>query len=327
MTRRDPAGGARTEEQPSPRGVAGVVGVVGLGLLGAALVERLLAAGMRVVGCDLDATRAYAAGIEAIPTPGGLAARVEHVILCLPDSNAVAAVVEGADGILAAGRVDAGEPVGDLPRAIIDCTTGDPDAAAALADRVAQRGVEYVEAAVSGSSEVVRAGDGVLLVGGNEAGVAAVADILDAIAPVVFVLGPPGAGARMKLATNLVLGLNRLALAEGLAFAERLGLGGSAFLEVVRAGPAHSRALEAKGDRMLLGAYEPQARLAQHLKDVRLLLTLAERVGASLPTTRIHAELLERAVALGYADADNAAIVEVLRASTHPTRNDRPAGP
>jgi 3-hydroxyisobutyrate dehydrogenase-like beta-hydroxyacid dehydrogenase len=283
------------------------VGIVGLGLLGSAIVDRLVEAGFDVVGLDLDEARAGGLGIASAKSPADIARSFRRVIICVPDSSVVDRVVNGDNGFL-----DVADEDREL-RLLIDCTTGDPEASSALATKLLSRGVEYVEASVNGSSAVVRAGDGALLVGASESAVEVARDLLDAIASIVYVLGEPGAGARMKLVSNLVLGLNRLALAEGLAFAEKVGLSSSAFLEVIRSGPAHSRALEAKGEKMRRGDFEAEARLAQHLKDVRLMLELSESVGADLPTTRLHRELLERAVEMGLGELDNSAIVDVLR--------------
>jgi 3-hydroxyisobutyrate dehydrogenase-like beta-hydroxyacid dehydrogenase len=296
------------------RSLRAPVGVVGLGLLGGAVVERLRTAGFHVLGYDRSAARAAALGVGGAGTAAELASRVHRVVLCLPDSDAVEEVVEGRAGLQEAWATAwRGSGAGGGSGLLVDCTTGDPRRSQALAERLSADGVHYVEAAVSGSSAVLRRGDAVLLVAGNRAAVEAAADLLDALAGVVFDLGDVGSAGRMKLAVNLVLGLNRLALAEGLALAEKAGLSPGAFLEVVRAGPAHSRVLEAKGEKMRRGDFAPEARLAQHLKDVRLILALGDEVGAALPATRLHADLLERALARGLGEADNSAIVEVLR--------------
>jgi len=283
------------------------VGMIGLGLLGSAIVERLLAAGFDVGGRDIDETRASTLGSATARTPADVARSCRRALMCVPDSGVVDRVVCGEKGLL-----DVEDKELEL-RVLVDCTTGDPGAGAELAAKLGGRGVEYVEASVNGSSAVVRAGDGSLLVGASEVGIEKARDLLDAIASIVYLLGGPGSGARMKLVSNLVLGLQRLAIAEGMSLAEKAGLSSAVFLEVLRSGPAYSRALDAKGEKMRCGDFEPQARLAQHLKDVRLVLALAGSVGADVPTTRLHRRLLERAVEMGLGDRDNSAIVELLR--------------
>ena len=288
------------------------VGVIGLGLLGSAIAQRLLERGLEVVGFDIDPGRAPEIGIETADSPAQLAARVERIVLCLPDSDAVEEVCGGSSGLLsaAASRLEL----------VIDCTTGDPDRSEALAGRMGGAGIAFVEAEVSGSSELMLSGEAALLVGAEPGSLEAAAELLDALSPVVFHLGPVGAGAKMKLVSNLAVGLNRLVLAEALYLAERVGVEPGALLEVLRAGPGHSRAVELKGGKMMKSDYSPVARLAQHLKDVELILDLGDAAGADLPLSRLHRELLARGVEEGLGELDNSSIIEVLR--NIPARED-----
>lgn len=124
---------------------------------------------------------------------------------------------------------------------------------------------------------------------------------------------PRGSGARMKLVVNLVLGLNRAVLAEGLAYAEHCGLDGEAALEVLRDSMAYSRIMDTKGEKMLKSEYSPQARLSQHLKDVRLILDTGSSTGAKLPLSTLHGELLEQVESRGHGGEDNSAIMRYFR--------------
>jgi 3-hydroxyisobutyrate dehydrogenase-like beta-hydroxyacid dehydrogenase len=126
-------------------------------------------------------------------------------------------------------------------------------------------------------------------------------------------VGVSGDGARLKLVTNLVLGVNRAALAEGLALAEAMGLDLEKTLEVLGSGAAYSRIMDSKGPKMIRGDFTPQARLSQHLKDVRLILQSAQETGITLPLSEAHRQLLERAEAEGFGALDNSALIEVLR--------------
>jgi 3-hydroxyisobutyrate dehydrogenase-like beta-hydroxyacid dehydrogenase len=280
------------------------VGVIGVGLLGSAIAGRLRAAGYRLVAHDAEPSRAAEAGGAVAASPAEVAAAVERVVLCLPDHEVVEEVVAGPAGLLAGER---------RVRLVVDTTTGDPEGSVGVARRLEEAGVQFIDAAVSGSSRDLRQGDAVLLVGGSADVVEAARDLLDALAPVVFHLGEAGSGASTKLVTNLVLGLHRLALAEAIVLGERVGLPAAALLEVLRAGPAYSRVLDTKGRKMLHGDFRPQARLAQHLKDVRLILEMGRRAGAALPLSQKHAEVLARGVALGHGDEDNSAVLQVLR--------------
>jgi 3-hydroxyisobutyrate dehydrogenase-like beta-hydroxyacid dehydrogenase len=114
--------------------------------------------------------------------------------------------------------------------------------------------------------------------------------------------------------SNLVLGLNRAALAEGLALAEALKIDLDASLEVLRGSGAYSKQMDTKGPKMVRSQYSVQARLSQHLKDVRLMLQCSEELGLELPLTQAHRRLLEKAQLQGLGDLDNSAIFEALRA-------------
>jgi 3-hydroxyisobutyrate dehydrogenase-like beta-hydroxyacid dehydrogenase len=117
----------------------------------------------------------------------------------------------------------------------------------------------------------------------------------------------------MKLVTNLVLGLNRAALAEGLALAESMDIDLANALEVLRGSGAYSLQMDTKGGKMIAGDYAAQARLSQHLKDVRLMLQSAEGSGLALPLTEAHRRLLELAESLGLGEHDNSAVFEAIR--------------
>jgi 2-hydroxy-3-oxopropionate reductase len=122
----------------------------------------------------------------------------------------------------------------------------------------------------------------------------------------------------MKLVVNLVLGLNRAVLAEGLSLARACGLDLAATLQVLRAGAAYSRVMDTKGHKMIAEEFQPQARLSQHLKDVRLILTEAERVGAVVPLSRLHRALLEEVEAGGWGEEDNSAVIRAFSPQRHP---------
>ncbi len=283
------------------------IGLVGIGLVGTALAESLLGTAFEVIGFDIDSERCAEfekSGGKLASCPAEVAGRVEHVILSLPDSKAVRQVIEGPKGLLEAKR---------LPRYIIDTTTGDPEETIALAERLAQSGITMLDSTISGSSRQVRDRAAVFMVGGDKTTFETCRDIFDALSEKVFYIGPSGHGSKAKLASNLILGLNRLVLAEGLIFAEKLGLDPAAFLELLKTTPAYSAAMDIKGEKMLEGDFTPQARIRQHHKDVSLILKYAEKAGQELPLSKVHMDVLDKAIAAGDADLDNAAVIKELR--------------
>ncbi len=277
------------------------IGLIGTGLLGSAMASRWLAHGMSVIGYDRDpAALASAAqqGLHPASSASEVARQATVIVLSLPHSGISATVLDEIESGLAAGAL------------IIDTTTGSPQEMAAFAARLAAHDLQYVDATIGGNSTQARAGDVIALAGGNAQAFAAALPVLTPVARRVFHLGPAGAGARMKLVMNLALGLNRAVLAEALHFASAAGVDAAQALEVLKEGPAYSRAMDIKGQRMLHREYTPEARLSQHLKDVRLILEEGARQGAELPLSQAHRALLERAESLGFGAADNSAVFE-----------------
>jgi 3-hydroxyisobutyrate dehydrogenase-like beta-hydroxyacid dehydrogenase len=137
--------------------------------------------------------------------------------------------------------------------------------------------------------------------------------VLEALFPRRFHIGKAGDGGRAKLAINLILGLNRLALAEGLVFAERLGLDPRAFLDVAKASAAYSQAMDIKGRKMVERDFKPEGFVHQSLKDFTLMRELAAKLGQDLPALELNRSLLEACLAAGEGDYDNAAVIEEIR--------------
>jgi 3-hydroxyisobutyrate dehydrogenase-like beta-hydroxyacid dehydrogenase len=283
------------------------VGLVGIGLVGTALAENLLAAGFDVVGyARRESSREHLVrlGGRAAASLSDVTRTAARVILSLPDSNVVDEVVFGPQGLA---RSDT------MPRLIMDTTTGEPERTEAIASTLAACDTQWVDAPISGSSQQIRQRQGVALVGGTRAAYDACLDLLRAIAERHYYLGPAGAGARAKLASNLILGLNRLVLAEGLVFAERLGLDLAAFLAMLKTTPAYSRAMDVKGEKMLQGDFAPQSKIAQHHKDLRIILEYAARARQELPLATAHKGVLELAMDAGDGELDTSAVIQALR--------------
>lgn len=279
---------------------AAAVGVVGLGLMGRAIAERLLDAGRDVRVWNRTPGRAGPLLERGATWSDDPLAVCDRVVVCLYDGDAVESVMTP--------WLD-GAPRGVI---VIDTSTVAPETTLALAKRAEDRGITWLDAPISGSSQQTRRGEATVIVGGDERACMACADLWAVLGGRMHHVGPSGAASRMKLVTNLVLGLNRAALAEGLAFARCQGIDPARALEVLRDSPAASRQMETKGAKMVAGDFTVQARLAQHHKDVRLILTAAGSL--PLPLTTTHANLLEQAIALGLGDLDNSAIASVYRA-------------
>lgn len=254
-----------------------------MGLMGSAVMKRTGAA----CGWDLDATRCVKA-----TAANEVFDRCEVVFLCLPNSGVVRDVLTNAT--LKPGLI------------LIDTTTGEPTEMAALGAELSAKGIHYLDATISGSSAQLANGDVLIMAGGDAAVFERCRDLFAKLSRDAVHTGPCGSGAKMKLVTNLVLGLNRAALAEGLVLAEELQVDGKQALDVLRRSMAYSRIMDTKGEKMLARDFTPQAKLSQHLKDVRLMLAASS---IPLPLSETHRALLEKAEALGFGDADNSAVI------------------
>jgi len=282
------------------------IGLIGLGLVGSALVDRFQSAGFSVIGYDIDPDKVASAidrGMVRGESIGHVAESARRTVLSLPDSDTVDDVVHGEAGLLSAIQTD------DL---IVDTTTSDPERTVGVARQVSEMNAHFLDATILGSSKMVGDGTSLALVGGDAAQVDRARDILDALARKSFHMGPNGKGAEAKLVLNLVLGLNRLVMAEGLMLGRRAGIDLNTLLEALREGAAYSRQMDSKGDKMIEEEFSPEARLSQHLKDVGLILDLGMKLDTKLPVSALHAEILRQGVSSGFGDADNSAVIKAL---------------
>lgn len=286
------------------------VGMIGLGLMGTALTERLLEAGYTVWVHNRTREKAEPLVARGARWADNPAAVCDRVLISLYTTDTVEEVL---------GRLADGLRPGQI---LIDTTTGEPEQTARLGSGLAARGVHYLDAPISGSSEQTRRGEATAIVGGPREAFDACRDLFVCCAAKTIYAGPCGSGAKMKLVSNLVLGLNRAALAEGLVFARSIGLEAEAALEVLIGTMAYSRIMDTKGRKMVEGDFRTQARLSQHLKDIRIILAAAVATGQDLPLSEVHCRLLETAEAAGFGDADNSAVIRAFTqhhpAPSHP---------
>jgi 3-hydroxyisobutyrate dehydrogenase/2-hydroxy-3-oxopropionate reductase len=282
---------------------AAPVGIAGLGLVGGALSARLLAAGHSVLGWDPDPPRRAAhraMGGTVADGPAALGLGCEALVVAVYDADQAAALIAA---LAEHGRLST----------ILCVTTCDPGQATALAEQAAARGLDFVEFPLSGTSRDIRDGDATGILGAADAVARGLAPLLTVLCPRHLRVGGVGDAARMKLAVNLVLQVNRAALAEGMVLAERQGLDPAAFLEVARQSAARSAVMDAKGPKMVRGDFTPESRIAQTLKDAELILAAGAMVGQPLPLAAAQAALLREAVAED-GSRDSAAVIETIRA-------------
>ncbi len=283
------------------------VGVIGTGLVGSGIAMILASAGFSVTAYDVVSEKVKALehfGVLRATSPADVATNADRVILSLMAPDITREVLFGKEGMATALR---------RPRIVIDTSTNPPEAVEELSEDVAARDMEYLEAPISGTSIQIGRKEGVFLVGGRRETFDACKDIFDALGGKALHLGATGNGTRAKLAVNLVLGLNRAALAEGIEFATMMGIDRKAFLNLLALTPAHSRVADLKGPKMVSDDFTTEGKLAQHRKDVGLMIDAARKVGRKLPFTEYHAKLLDDAIAAGDGELDNSAVIKEIR--------------
>lgn len=284
------------------------IGIVGIGAMGRGFAFNLLQAGHQLLGFDTDPARLVEFGGwggQVVASAAEAARGRAALITSLPTPEIAEQVILGPGGV-----ADGAEP-GLL---LIDTTTSLPAQSRRLAERLAERGIRFVDASVSGTGATVMHRDVVLLAGGAPEDVADGKPLFDAIARQVHHLGPSGSGALGKLVINVAVVGNRLALAEALSFGMAAGMDAATVLAILKDGPSASQAMELKGEKMVRRDYAPQSTLAQSLHGTDLLVEEARRVGAPLFLTSLYAQIAQVAVGLGYGDADPAALIEALLA-------------
>jgi 3-hydroxyisobutyrate dehydrogenase-like beta-hydroxyacid dehydrogenase len=290
------------------------VAVVGLGRMGAAMVRRLRGAGIRVVVSNRTRARAEEVaartGATVADCPRDAAARGDVVLVSLADDAAVQAVYAGPDGLVAGLRPG---------QIVLESSTIDPHTVAALEPTVAERGAVLLDTPVSGSVSVVESGQLTVMVGGPAAALETVRPVLDVLAARVFHMGGSGTGAAMKLAVNAVVHALSLALSEALVLAERSGIHRAAAYEVFAESAIAAPFVRYKQASYLNPDGSPVAfSLALVAKDLELIEQLARRVGARMDQTATNHQVVDDAIAAGYADRDLSALASFLRSTEHP---------
>jgi 3-hydroxyisobutyrate dehydrogenase len=259
----------------------GTVLFIGLGAMGTPMATALAGAGHPLLLRDADEARAAALAAELGGTPvtdadlPSAAASAAAVVLMLPDSAVVEAVLLGEQGLLEL------LPDGAL---VVDMSSSRPSSTVALAARAAERGIAYVDAPVSGG--VVKARDASLAVmaGGDEEGYARALPLLEAMGGTVTRVGDAGAGHAMKALNNLLSAIGLAAASEVLAVGARFGLAPQVMLDVLNGSTGRNHATEVKMARFVLsGAFDSGFSMQLMVKDLRTALELAHETGTPVP--------------------------------------------
>jgi 3-hydroxyisobutyrate dehydrogenase-like beta-hydroxyacid dehydrogenase len=282
------------------------IAFVGLGAMGSAMVQRLLAAGHSVTGYNRTRAKAEALASKGLLVADSARAAVEGasvVLSMVTDSEALRDVALRPDGIVAG-----------LSRGAVwaEMSTVSPTVTRMLGERVAEKGAALLDAPVSGSTVTIAQGQLSFIVGGDTAALERIRPYLLAIGPTITHVGELGLAVTMKIAVNLSIGVQMLAFSESVLLAEKSGIPREKAVEVMLKGVTASPMLKYRGPFVLDMPDEALFNVMLMQKDMRLALEQGRAVGVPLPATGLVHELLTGARGLGLAEKDFAAVFDVL---------------
>ncbi len=287
------------------------VGFVGLGIMGRPMLSNLLKAGHTVIAygrtqSKLDAC--VALGAQRGASNSDVGARAPIVITMLPDGPEVEEVVLGPSGILS------GSKPGSL---IIDMSSISPLVSQKIAAACAQKGVDFLDAPVSGGEPKAVDGTLAIMAGGTEEVFRKAEPILKCMGSSVTLTGPVGAGNTTKLANQIMVACNIAAMGEALTLATRCGLNPEVVVNAVKAGLAGSAVLNAKGPMLIARNFKPGFKIQLHQKDLRNALKTAEANNVYLPLTAQVQQMLSSLIADGKGELDHSAIATFVEMASH----------
>jgi 3-hydroxyisobutyrate dehydrogenase len=275
------------------------------------MAANLLKAGFPLAVWNRSRAKAegFAAQRARVAETAADAARGADVVLSmLADDGASRAVWLGTDGALAAAEQGA---------VLVESSTVTPAWIAELAEAAKARGLDFLDAPVTGSRAQAAGGQLTFLVGGPREALARVTPVLEAMSREILYLGPVGSGAKLKLINNFLCGVQIASLAEGMAWLERSGLDREQALGFLKSGAAGSPVVVNVSSRMASRDYAVNFLLKLMAKDLHYAGEDAAESGVELTTAVNARRLFEQAIALGYGDEDMAAVVEPVRAASH----------
>jgi len=283
------------------------IGFIGIGIMGEAMVRRLLDLGFPVTVWNLEPERLDTVvphGAVAAESPKAVAAASDIVMLCVLHMQAVERCVFAEDGVAAAGSG---------PSLLIDLSTADPEGTRQAATKLKElTGAGWIDAPVSGGPQLARTGGMTVMAGGSDADFASAKPILDQMAGNVTLMGPVGAGQTTKILNQAIVGTGYVVMAEALMLAEAAGIDAARLPQCLAGGHADSSLLQRLYPQMQQRAFEPPASYArQLLKDLKAVSAFAQDLGLDLKVIEQGVQRYKDYVALGHEMSDSAAVVKL----------------
>lgn len=282
------------------------IGFIGLGVMGKPMAGNLLDAGYPLVVHNRSREPVEElAGLGARPadSPGEVAAHSNLIITCLPDSPDVQLVATGENGLIE------GVSSGDI---YVDMSTIAPTVAVDVAQTLGEKGVECLDAPISGGDVGAQEGTLSIMVGGDASAFTAIEPVLQVLGETIVLCGPIGAGQTVKACNQVQVALNLLGMAEALVLGQKAGVDPQTVLQVLSGGFAQSRVMDVRGPNVIQGIFEPGFRSELHYKDLNIVRETSRAYGASLPASALAHELFGAMQAQGWGDLDHSAVIRVI---------------
>lgn len=280
------------------------IGIIGVGNMGSRIAKRLLDAGEEIVGYDRYEARQAATGIRFASSPGSLVSDVDVVLLSLPDSQVVESVVLSEEGLVShshSGQI------------VVDLSTASPESSVRIHDELAARGVEFLDAGISGGANAAEAGKLTLMVGGSAEALESVRPVLDHFSSEVFHMGSTGSGHVAKLLNNFLNGVSLASTAEVMVAARKFGLNLATFLDVLNNSSGVNFATLNRFPSIIRGDYLEGGLTGQLMaKDLKLYLDLIARLGVPSFNGPACLATFEVVNALGYGEEISNRVVDGL---------------
>ena len=280
------------------------IGFIGLGIMGKPMSKNMLKAGYELVVYDLNKAavdEVAGAGAKVANSPKEVAAQSDVIITMLPNSPHVKAVVLGENGVIEGVKSGA---------VVIDMSSIAPLASREIAARLLEKGVEMLDAPVSGGEPKAIDGTISVMVGGKKEVFDKCYDIMDSMAGSVVYTGSIGAGNTTKLANQIIVALNIAAMSEALVLATKAGVEPELVYQAIRGGLAGSTVLDAKAPLVLDRKFDPGFRIELHIKDLANVLETSHEIGVPLPLTSAVMEIMQALKVDGKSGLDHGGIVQ-----------------
>jgi 3-hydroxyisobutyrate dehydrogenase len=281
------------------------IGFVGLGLMGQGFTQRLAETGFRVVGFDIDNAKTQAAakwGVAPAANAAAVAAAADIILVCVIDSAAVEDATLGSRGILAADHLGG--------KVVVDHSTTELASTMRIAAALAERGMMFVDAPVSGGPGAAETGTLAIMAGGEHAAIEKIAPVMSHLGTMTH-MGPIGTGQATKLVNQTLVLTNYCVLAEALRLAQAHGVDASKIPEALASGHAGSNLLPVAFPRMIAEDFAPRGYARQVLKDLEMLQAAARTHHLAMPMASQALTLYRLLVSAGKSELDAAAIVSL----------------